>query len=364
MKKWLPFVFLLTTLVCSAQNKSIEAYAGFIEKIDSLHIEHQIPGLSVGVMRNDSILISTGVGWANVEAKKDMTAQTPVRIASLTKPIFSTLFMRLEEEGNVDLNWKIKNYVPNYLERCERILAYFEKQMPEYAFLLKDYEPNRDDILLKHHLSHTAEASPGTNYKYNGLLYGMLSAVMKTATGVNFDRMVDSLIIQKLELKHAASSQLDDTKTELLNTIALPYHFSEDDSFVRSPFPDKDLNAGAGLVFSVEDLLLFDKALTHNTIISNKAKEKMFEPFLLNDGRRSPYGYGWFIDNYKNNKVIWHYGWQPKAYSSLYVKIPEKNLTLVMLTNSEGLSSSFNLSNGNLLQSVFAQAFLDQFVTD
>lgn len=360
------FLFYVILFVsCESQKKNeINKIAQFEQRIDSLRIEYNIPGISVGISIKDSIQLIRGFGLANVEQKVPMTGNTPIRIASLTKSVFSTIFMLLKEEGKIDLNWKIKDHYPDYLGSCTRILGYFNEEMPEYSFLLNQYQPERDDILLKHHLSHTAESIPGTKYKYNGFLFGMLSDVVETATHIKFDTWVDSLVIKRLNLKHSASSQLDDSKKLVIDKIALPYKIDSSGNFERTEFPDPELNAGAGLVFSAYDLLLFDKAIDNNKIISKESKEKMLKPFEFADKSISPYGYGWFIQKYNGNTLVWHYGLQPNAYSGLYLKVLEKDLTLVILANSQNLSEPFDLEKGNVLSSEFAKSFLELIIDE
>jgi len=64
----------------------------FEQQVDSLRIEYKIPGISIGISINDSIHLIRGFGMANIEEEIPMTGDTPLRIASLTKPIFSTNF--------------------------------------------------------------------------------------------------------------------------------------------------------------------------------------------------------------------------------------------------------------------------------
>ncbi|WP_162141784.1 serine hydrolase domain-containing protein [Daejeonella oryzae] len=365
MNKLTLLFYVILVVSCKSQEiNEINKLTQFEKQIDSLRIEYKIPGISVGISINDSIQLIKGFGVANVDQKIPVTGNTPFRIASLTKPIFSTIFMRLTEEGKINLNWKIKDYYPDYVGSCTRILGYFNEEMPEYSFLLNQYHPERDDIFLKHHLSHTAENIPGTAYKYNGFLYGMLSDVVETATHQKFDKWVDSLVIKKLNLQNSASSQLDESKRIVLDKIALPYKIDDNGNFEMVEFPDPELNAGAGLVFSANDLLLFDKAFDNNTIISKESKEKVLTPFELKDKSLSPYGYGWFIQKYNGYTLVWHYGLQPNAYSGLYLKVLEKDLTLVILANSQNLSEPFDLGKGNVLNSKFAMAFLNEFLNE
>lgn len=69
----------------------------------------------------------------------------------------------------------------------------------------------------------------------------------------------------------------------------------------------------------------------------------MFKPFELVDKSLSSYGYGWFIQKYNEYTLVWHYGLQPNAYSGLYLKVLEKDLTLVILANNQNLSEPFDL---------------------
>ena len=74
-----------------------------------------------------------------------------------------------------------------------------------------------------------------------------------------------------------------------------------------------------------------------------------------------PYGYGWFVQEIENKKVLWHYG-QWTGISSLIVKVPEQKITFVVLANSDILSSAFDLVNGDVMNSPYASLFLYSFV--
>jgi hypothetical protein len=58
--------------------------------------------------------------------------------------------------------------------------------------------------------------------------------------------------------------------------------------------------------------------------------------------------------------LIWHYGHVPKTVSSLILKVPEQQLTMILLANSDGASRNFNLGKGDVLNSPFARLFLAQ----
>lgn len=363
------FILFLALLfvhkVCFAQdnnNISIKQLHQYEKHLLILKEKYALPGLAIGISSNDSLVYSKGFGFADIENQIEISPNTPFRIASLTKTISSTVLMKLVEENKIDLNWQIRYYYPDYLGSCERILRYFNSEMPEYSFLLNEYQPSRTDITLKHHLSHTAENTPGDKYKYNGFLFGMLSSVIENTTRTKFDAIVDETIIKKLNLKNSLPSQLDTSNPSLLKSLAKPYIILDNGDYELGEFPNLKLNAGAGMISSVTDLMKFDNAIDQNLLITNESKEEQFNPYILNDGSQSPYGLGWFTQKYRGLTLIWHYGWQPNAYSGLYLKILEKDITLILLANSEGLSNSFHLGKGDVLSSDFAKTFIELII--
>jgi hypothetical protein len=57
--------------------------------------------------------------------------------------------------------------------------------------------------------------------------------------------------------------------------------------------------------------------------------------------------------------VVWHSGWWPQAYSALYLKVPARRATLILLANSEGLRWDNPLHGAEVERSLFTAAFLE-----
>jgi len=69
------------------------------------------------------------------------------------------------------------------------------------------------------------------------------------------------------------------------------------------------------------------------------------------------------VQEYKGENLIWHAGWDEKAgFTALYLKVPERNLTLILLANSEGMWWGNPLDKAEVEKSVFAQSFLNHFI--
>jgi CubicO group peptidase (beta-lactamase class C family) len=123
------------------------------------------------------------------------------------------------------------------------------------------------------------------------------------------------------------------------------------------------LNAGSGMISTALDLAKFDVAMDRDLIISKESKEAMFTPTITKGGQPLPYGMGWFVQEHRGFKIVWHYGNAPDAYSSLMLKVLEEEVTLILLANSDGASASLNLGEGNVLKSPFAALFINLFTS-
>jgi CubicO group peptidase (beta-lactamase class C family) len=79
-------------------------------------------------------------------------------------------------------------------------------------------------------------------------------------------------------------------------------------------------------------------------------------------GQSLPMGLGWFVQSYNGTRLVWHFGKLADGASSLLLKVPERDLTLILLANSNGLSEGFALENGDVTTSLFAKLFLRLFI--
>jgi hypothetical protein len=189
--------------------------------------------------------------------------------------------------------------------------------------------------------------------------------VIEKITGKPYRKVLEENILSKINMKESIAGQdvlENESKYKSYRKhLAKPYTLYGEDEMVLSPYPPKKITASAGLLSNVTDLVKYDIALDKHLFLSTASQEKAWQPFVLNDGSLSPYGYGWFVQKAGEKRMVWHYG-QWSTYSSLYIKLPEQNMSLIILANSDGLSRPFSLGSGNLLSSPFALAFLRNFV--
>ncbi|MBN2287255.1 MAG: serine hydrolase [Tissierellales bacterium] len=81
-------------------------------EIEHLMIKHDLPSISACVIKNNSIVWQCIYGFSNRETQLEATQETIYHIASISKLFIVTAFMQLEEQGIVDLNQDINEYLP------------------------------------------------------------------------------------------------------------------------------------------------------------------------------------------------------------------------------------------------------------
>ncbi len=345
----------------SKDDTTNQILADYENTLIELQKEYRLPSISVAIILNQKVIYSNSFGYADIENKIVATDTTPYRIASITKPVASTIILKLVETGKLKLDGKLKDYWPDYFNHFNILKNQISEKAPQYLGLIDNYHFERGDITLRHQLSHTSEGIPGENFKYSGFLYSELSNLVDKVSDKDFYSSVKEDIILNLNMNNSLPQQSDTWRPHVIKNLAKPYFKNNKNELVLGNYPKPNLGAGAGIVASVLDLAKFDIALDNGKLISNEMKELAFTQTKLNDGTKIPYGLGWFIGTYKNYKIVYHTGWQPLSFSGLYLKVIDKDLTLILLANSEDLIAPFmnELGKGQIIASPFAKEFLD-----
>ncbi len=144
----------------------------------------------------------------------------------------------------------------------------------------------------------------------------------------------------------------------MLAKLAVPYKVDGKGRAERNDLPGMPIDAAGGLVSTVRDLWQLDKALDDRLLLTDDTLAAAWSPAAERGGVASPMGLGWFVQSYKGERVVWHFGYVQNAYSSLILKVPSRNLTFILLANGDGLSAPFQLQSGDVTRSPFATLFL------
>ena len=318
----------------------------FEKRIDVLRSRLKIPALSVVILENQKVLWIRGFGFADVENRIPATPDTVYSIASLTKTFGATLIMQLVEKGKLDLDEPASHYSSDF----------------------KD-----ESVKIKHLLSHTSAGVPGERFQYDGTNFDHLTAVIEKKFGRPFLNVVVETFFDPLGMSSSVpyhnvvvdsekwigslgKERLDRFKATL-QRFAQPYTYYGAGETVHDSYPSRDsFSAAAGFLSTVRDLARYDIALDRHVFLKKETQEKAWTPFVSNAGERLPYGFGWFVTDYHGRKLVWHYGHWGTGFSAVHLKMPERNVSIVLLSNSEALADH---GYEEIANNAFVCSFLD-----
>ena len=311
----------------------------FEQRLATLRTDARIPGITAAISKGQEIVWARGFGLADVATNRPAADTTVYHLASLTKPFASVMLLQLVNEGKISL----------------------DDPVSQYGITLS----SSGTIRVRHLLSHTSEQAPGSVYRYNGDRFAYLDSVFARADGRSFANALYARIITPLGLEWIAPNPASSFfALSGMNPDAYRGNFargySSDGSQTLTAYPTI-FSSAAGLTASAREVLAFSMALDRDALLPANLKTLMFTAVTTTGGQVTPYGLGWFSTQYHGVPIVWHYGlWT--AISSLIIKVPDRQLTFVVLANSDALSSRYALATGHLEQSPWARAFLDAFV--
>lgn len=324
--------------------------AQFEQSLDSLRRQYRIPGLSAAIVHNRQIIWDGGFGLADIAGGVAATPDTPYRIASITKTFASMLLMKCVEQGALNLDTPIWHYTSGITE---------------------------PGVTVRHLFTHTSQGTPpGQRFIYSGDRYNFLTPVVESCRGQSFREALAKDILDRLEMVDSVPGQdmefpspqvaalftpdtLDRYKRVILR-LAKPYVIGSNGQPILSTYPNRNIFASAGLISTVRDLARYDAAIDRHILLQAQTQEQAWTNHVNSRGEKLPHALGWFVQMRGSQRLVWHYGFW-NTFSALFLKVPDRNITLILLANSSGLSAPFGNAlggAGDVTGSPFANLFL------
>ena len=209
---------------CYSQNKIINL-AGFEVETDSINtfLESRmdslnIPGLSIAVINDSKVVYHETFGFANLEKKLPVTNKTIFEGASMSKSVFAFFVMTFVEEGKLDLDKPLFQYLPYqdiaYDERYKKITA---RMVLSHRSGFPNWRENEEDKTLK------IKFEPDTDYEYSGEGYQYLAMVLKQLEKTDWnglEKLFQEKVAKPLKLEHTVfipTSYTNEHKAEAYN---------------------------------------------------------------------------------------------------------------------------------------------------
>lgn len=327
-------------------------------------MEHQIPGASLAVGHHGQILYARGFGYADLEKREPVVADSRFRIASISKPITAAAVLRLVEQGRLSLEdtlWGLlqleKFGEPPADERWKAITvrhllrhtAGWDRDLSidpmfhsvEIAHALGVSPPAGPHHILRFMLRWKLDFPPGHRYAYSNFGYMLLGRIIETVAGQPYDQAVRQMVARPLEI---TSWQLGKTAWEDRATGEVRYYTREGRTGVcvlpgrvgeQVPQPYgawylEAMDSHGGWIASAPDLLRFAMSLGcpgTNPLLDKTRAQMLQRPEGLagwhpwGEPRNPYYGLGWFVRPVEDQRVnAWHTGSLPGTSTLLVMR--------------------------------------------
>jgi len=353
-------LFLIGNIsVSSKENKIKRLDSSTISSLEIDNIINQlikaarVTGIGVAIINDSKIVYVKSFGFRNKEEQKPLTEETIMYGASFTKAVFAYLVMQLVEEGIIDLD--------------KPIYQYLEKPLPEY----EKYKDLAGDeryklITIRMLLSHTSgfpnwrwinsdekldiKFTPGAKYSYSGEGINLAQFVIEAVTKKSVGQMMQERIFKPFGMTH--TSMIWEERFE--SNYAIGYDETE------KPLGHKkrsSTRAAGSMDTTISDYAKFMQALMQGKGLKPETKKMMLTPQIKifskhqfptpsteitdeNNKIQLSYGLGWGLLHSPYGKAYFKEG-HDDGWENYTICFSDKKIALVLMTNSSNGESIF-----------------------
>lgn len=350
----------------AAAGGSLEKTAA--EKAKLLTGTYGTTSVQYALIDNGVITVSGQEGINDMEGKKPLTKDTMYAIGSTSKVFTAAAVMKLVDEGKINLDTPVVQYIPEFTMKDERYKKITPRMLLNHssglqgsslnnAFLFEDNDPHAHDTLLKQLSTQNLKADPGAFSVYCNDGFTLAEILVEKVSGKDFTAFIHQYFTEPLDLDHTKTSQ-DTLDLSQMAGLYYPTH--------QGQLPNETVNViGTGGIYSTaEDLVQFAQIFTGEAegILSDKSvkameQEEYKKGLWPEDADNSfDYGLGWdsvrlFPFNQYDMKAVTK-GGDTILYHASLVVLPEQNMAAAVLSSGGSSSTNQLLANDILLQAL------------
>ena len=335
--RWLVIPLILIAKLASAEPPApMPRCADFDAQVPAAMTAWQVPGLALGIVRDDRVLYIQTYGVIDTETKAPVTARTMFGIGSITKSLAALSLATAETERLVSLDAPVKETLPYFPEGITlRHLLSHTAGWPRHDALWYIDAYGRTG-LVRALATLPRFAPPGRAFQYNNVTYAAAARVLERATGASWDAWVRFRILDPARMRDTVTSI---NGFEANHERATGY-FPGDDGRVKVQPRDTDPVApAAGLYAHLNDMMRYVQLLTNEGIIADRrilpkeAVRALFRPAADTGGHA--YGLGFNLTQWRGHRLAYHPGVIDGFTARLSI-LPDERVGIIALSNLSG----------------------------
>jgi len=315
---------------------------GRLSDIDALFAEYTgpaVPGASVVVIHDGRVVLRRAYGMADLERHVAATPQSDYRLASVSKQFTAMAVMLLAQGGKIRYDQPVRDILPELPAGTRSVtvrhLLNHTSGLPDYEDLIPESQTtqvsDRDVLALLAHKD-TLYFPPGSSYRYSNSGYVLLGLIVERISGVSFAEFLRARIFAPLGMT-ASLAHVDGVDT----VPHRAYGYSPDAAGFKPT--DQSVTSATlgdgGIYTNVDDLVHWDQALYGDALVDAATLRLATTPPGLPAGAESQYGFGWFVDAYRNERR-WRHTGETSGFRNAIQRFPGRRFTVIVLTNRNG----------------------------
>lgn len=345
-------------LLCSALLSTGSVLASqkstFEEALAEFGNSGNVVGLAAAVVRDGKVSLMQTYGTRKINGTAKITPQTTFRIASLSKAFAATVAVQLEYENKLSLDdlavssnptFQLNNPSQTKQVTLEHTLSH-RLSLPPYAYdnlLEAGTAPTK---ILGEMTKVQPICKVGLCYAYQNVGFNMITSAIEKADNRAYAKSVQTRLFKPLKMNGASFG-----KAKLVNNGNWAQSYKKKRGApwvaVRVKQPYYAVPAAGGVNANIVDMSKWLAAqMGHSpTVLSPKILGRLHAPLTKTawESRRvrhmphvngTHYSLGWRVYQYAGAKVVNHSG-SVEGYGAQIAFLPEKNVGLVLLTNSK-----------------------------
>jgi len=318
-----------------------------------------VPGMGVGVVEDGQVVYARGFGVQSLESGDPLTPDSLFCIASITKCFVATRAMQLVEQGRLDLDAPLVQYLPDFRLDDERYTQITLRQILSHTSGMPDMDeaeydelvanPECDEEAPERYVRSLANrkmvASPGERFAYSNIAYNVLGYLIAKVSGQTIEQSMQEHVLRPAGMPESTLYYPDVPRDRL----ALP-HLRVPHMVVNPVYAYHRADAPASFLHSsVIEMCHWAIANLQRgfyqgrRILSPASYDLMWAPVARRDYPpfREEMGLGWTLGHYEGARSVGHggggFGW-----TCFLALLPEINSAVVVLSNDE--SSAHDLA--------------------
>ena len=332
-----------------------------------------VPGCGVGIVVKDKLVFAKGYGYRNVEKKLPVTPNTLFQIASNSKLFTATAVGFLVDQGKMDWDKPVKNYVPRiqfYNEELTNNVTIRDMLSHRTGISRHDgiwYKSSFSRAEMFDRLKFLEPSLPlRQGYLYNNLMYMAAGQIIEDVSGQTWEKFVTANIFTPLSMTHSIFVPEDMAKQA---DFMLPYYEKRDTNTLL-PYPLYTEMQGVGpcgsIISSINDMSNWVIAQMNGgkfngkQVIPQNVLTETLQPAALSakmptkyfENINSMYGMGRSTSSYKGHHRTQHNG----AIGGIYSQVS------MQLTDSVGVIVFVNGRHGSAIVNIVTNMIYDKLL--